>query len=207
MTQKLCFLCCQNFHPEVAAAIAAEGWPDVAVFPFTSRCGHPPLSWDELHPLIEKDCTQVVILGRACLEGLGNPPPDWPPVRQVQLQECFDLVAGPTLVAEAIARDAYLITPGWLVDWRGNLRKLGFDEGNAAEFFHDFARELLLLDTGVIADARSKLDELANAVGLPATSLAIGTDYIRQFLARLVAEWRASEEQRQAKRTRARSRA
>ena len=84
MTGKLCFLCCRNFHLEVAAAVAAEGWNDVTVFPFTSRCGHPPLSWDELHPLVEKDCTQVVILGRSCLKGLGSPPADWPPVRQVQ---------------------------------------------------------------------------------------------------------------------------
>ena len=107
--------------------------------------------------MVAKDCTQVLILGRACLEGLGDPPADWPPVRQLQQEECFDLVAGPTLVAEAIARDAYLITPGWLDDWRGNLRKLGFDEGNAAEFFHDFARELLLLDTGVAAGAQYEL--------------------------------------------------
>ena len=107
-------------------------------------------------------------------------------------------MAGPTLVAEAIARDAYLITPGWLDDWRGNLRKLGFDEGNAAGFFHDFARELLLLDTGVVPDAPLKLAELADAVGLPATRVAVGIDYIRQLLARLVAEWRLDEEQQQA---------
>ena len=45
------------------------------------------------------------------------------------------MVAGPTLVADVIAKDAYLITPGWLDDWRGNLHKMGFNEGNAAEFF------------------------------------------------------------------------
>ncbi|MFZ2162557.1 MAG: diguanylate cyclase [Sideroxyarcus sp.] len=198
MTGKLCFFCCRNFHLEVAAAVAAEGWPDVSVAVFPSRCGHPPLGWDELHPLLEKDCTQVIILGRACLEGLGNPPADWPPVRLLLQQECFDLIAAPTLVAGAIARDAYLLTPGWLADWRGNLRKLGFDEGNAAEFFHDFARELLLLDTGVIADAPRELDELAGAVGLPATRLSVGIDYPRQLLGRLVTEWRLTEVQQQA---------
>jgi diguanylate cyclase (GGDEF)-like protein/PAS domain S-box-containing protein len=199
MTEKLCFLCCQNFHPEVAAVVAAEGWTDVTVFPFNSRCGHPPLTWEELHPLLEKDCAQIVILGRACLEGLDNPPADWPPVRQVQQQECFDLVAGPTLVADAIAEDAYLITPGWLADWRGNLRKMGFDEGNAAEFFHDFARKLLLLDTGVVADAPHKLDELAQAVGLPAARMSVGLDYLRQLLGRLVAEWRLESAQQLAR--------
>jgi len=197
MTGKLCFLSCQNFYPEVAAVVAAEGWSDVTVAAFPSRCGHPPLSWDELRPLLTEGCTQAIILGRACLEGLGNPPADWPPVKLLQQQECFDLVAGATLVAEAIARDAYLITPGWLVDWRANLRKMGFDEKSSAGFFHDFARELLLLDTGVAADAHIKLDEFARTVGLPATRLAVGIDYLRQYLSGFVAEWRLTEAQLQ----------
>ena len=195
MTGKLCLLCCRNFHLEVAAVIAAEGWTDVSVADFPARCGHPPLSWEELRPLLDKDCTQVLILGRACLEGLGSPPADWPPVKVLQQQECFDLIAGTTLVAEAIARDAYLLTPGWLADWQGNLNKMGFDESNAAGFFRDFARELLLLDTGVVADTQQKLDEFARTVGLPVTRLSVGVDYLRQLLGRLVGEWRLGETQ------------
>jgi diguanylate cyclase (GGDEF)-like protein/PAS domain S-box-containing protein len=119
-------------------------------------------------------------------------------VRQLEQQECFDLVAGSSFVADAIARGAYLITPGWLDDWRGNLLQMGFNEGNAAEFFHDFARELLLLDTGVIADAPQKLAEFAGAVGLPAFRAPVGLDYIRHLLGRLVAEWRLGEKKKTA---------
>jgi diguanylate cyclase (GGDEF)-like protein/PAS domain S-box-containing protein len=197
MTGKLCLLCCHNFHAEVAAVVAAEGWTDVSVVAFPSRCGRPPLSWEELSPQVEKDCSRIVIFGRACLQGLGDPSDDWPQVKTIQLEECFDLVAGATFVAEAIARDAYLITPGWLADWRGNLHKMGFNEGNVAEFFQDFARELLLLDTGVAADAGNQLAEFAGAAGLPATRAAVGLDYLRQSLARLVAEWRLDEAQQQ----------
>jgi hypothetical protein len=131
MTGKLCFLCCQNFRPEVEAAVAAEGWSDVAVSSFPVRCGYPPVSWDELRPAVMDDCTKVVVLGRACLQELHAPPAGWPPVLRLLQDECFNLVGGPTLVAETIAQDGYLITPGWLEDWRGNLRKLGFDENNA----------------------------------------------------------------------------
>lgn len=199
MSGKLCLLCCENFRPEIAAAVAAEGWADVSVAAFPANCGHPPLSWDELRPLVEAGCTQVVIFGRACLQGLGTPPADWPPVRMMQLKECFHLAAGDTLVNDAIARGAYVVTPGWLADWRGNLRKMGFDEAGAAGFFHDFARELLLLDTGVIDDAQGKFAEFAGAVGLPATRMAVGMDYVRQLLSRLVAEWRLEEDQRKAR--------
>lgn len=197
-TGKLCFLCCQNFRPEIEAAIAAEGWPDVGVAAFPVRCGHPPLHWDELHPLLTNDCTQVVVLGRACLQELHTPPKEWPSVQCLKQEECFDLVAGPTLVAETIARDGYLVTPGWLEDWRGNLRHMGFDEGSAAEFFQDFAGELVLLDTGTFPDASRKLAELSRTVGLPVTRIAVGIDYVRLYLARTVAEWRLGAAQKQA---------
>jgi hypothetical protein len=99
-----------------------------------ARCGCPPLSWEELRPLVDAECTQVAMIGRACLHGLDHPPADWPLVRQIRQDECFHLVAGAALVDEAIARGAYLVTPGWLDDWRGSLRNMGFDEGGAAAF-------------------------------------------------------------------------
>ncbi|MDD5034659.1 MAG: diguanylate cyclase [Methylococcaceae bacterium] len=198
MSGKLCLFCCQNFRPEIEAVIAAEGWTDVIAAAYPALCGRPPLNWAELHRLLEESCTQVVILGRACLEGLDDAPQGWPPVRQLSLGECFHLVAGAALVAEAIARGGYLMTPAWLADWRGNLCRLGFDEGNAAGFFQDFARELVLLDTGVVPDVERKLAELAKSVGLPATRLSVGVDYTRLLLARRVAEWRLEEERKQA---------
>ncbi len=198
MNGKLCILCCQNFRLEVAAVIEAEGWLDVCVAGFPSRCGHPTLTWNELRPLITEDCSQVIIFGRSCLKDLGSAPADWSVVKPCQLDTCLDMVAGGTLVTEAIARGAYLLTPAWLDDWRGNLARMGFDAGNATEFFHDFARELLLLDTGTVANAADSLAELSAAVSLPASRLAVGIDYLRQRLARLVAEWRLAVAQRRA---------
>jgi diguanylate cyclase (GGDEF)-like protein len=198
MAGKLCLLCCENFRPEIEAVVAAEGWSDVAIAVFPARCGRPPVSWDELRPLVDESCSQVEIVGNACLTALGDPPADWPPVRQLPQEECFQLVAGSALVAEAIERGAYVITPGWLDDWRGKLGKMGFDEASAGGFFRDFARELLLLDTGTAADSPRKLAELAEVVGLPGTRLAVGIDYVRQLLTRLVAEWRLREERLQS---------
>lgn len=199
MSERLCLLCCRNFLPEMEAAIAAEGWQDVGIADFPARCGQPPLAWEELQPGCGEGCAQAVVFGRACLQGLDTPPAGWPPIQLLAQGECFHLVAGPALVAEAMARGAYLVTPGWLRDWRENLRRLGFGEGSAAEFFKDFAREIVLLDTGVVADSASMLADLARAVGLPASRIAVGLDHVRPTLARLVAEWRLESERRQRK--------
>ncbi|HEX5393493.1 MAG TPA: diguanylate cyclase [Rhodocyclaceae bacterium] len=198
MSGCLYLLCCHNFQAELRATVAAEGWPDVVVADFPARCGHPPLSWDELRPLLGADCTQVVILGRCCLQGMSPPPEDTMPVRQISLDECFHLVAGATLVSEALARGAYLMTPTWLEDWRAHVGKLGFNEDTGPDFFRNFARELVLLDTGVTADAPRKLEDMATALSLPASRIAVGIDYTRLLLARLVAEWKLEQAQRQS---------
>jgi len=199
MTTKLCILNCHNFHKEVAGAIAAEGWDDVVTAKFPSRCGHPPMSWDELRPLIPQECDQVMVLGRACMSELDESPADFPPTRVVKVEQCFHLVAGQSLVSEAIAGGAYMMTPGWLVDWRGQLQQLGFAPEQASEFFGDFAKELLLLDSGTETDIESRLVELSEAVNLPARRIVVGLDFTRLLLARLVLEWRLDKEQQSAK--------
>jgi signal transduction histidine kinase len=194
MTARLCILCCRNFREEVGAAIAAEGWSDVVVVAFPARCGRPPLGWDELRTLLPEDCTQLVILGRACLANLGEAPAGFPAVRVLPQQQCFHLVADTRLVAKAITDGGYLLTPGWLADWRGHIAEMGFAPDAAGDFFKDFARKLVLFDTGLDAATGSRLDELSAAVGLPASRIAVGLDHIRSLLARSVLEWRLEGE-------------
>jgi len=198
MTGRLCILSCQNFYPEMAAAIAAEGWEEVTAVAFPARCGRPPMSWEELRPLAE-GCDGAVVLGRACLHGLGEPPKGFPPVKLLPQGECFHQVAGPTLVAEAIGRGGYLITPAWLADWPGRLAELGFDERNAATLFGEFARELVLFDTGIDPQAPRRLRELAAVLGLPFSRIPLGLDYTRLLLNGLVQGWRLEQAQRAGK--------
>lgn len=118
---KLCILSCHGFHREIAAAIAAEGWDDVTVASFPVHCGRPPMGWDEIYRLLDKNCTQAVVLGNSCIGGLGTPPPIWPPIRLLHQEQCFHIVASTTLVTDAIERGAYLITPTWAGNLAGTL--------------------------------------------------------------------------------------
>ncbi len=201
MTAKLCFLCCNNFRTEVAAGIAAEGWDDVSALGFPARCGRPPVNWDELRPLLPADCEQVVVMGRSCLNHLGATPADWPATRVVSMRQCFHIVAGETLVDEAISDGAYLITSAWLADWRGQVQAMGFAPDQVGEFFHDFARELVLLDTAIAPDAKRHLSELQAAIGLPVRRIPVGLDHVRAKLANLVLQWRLDSAQVAAQHT------
>ncbi len=192
---KLCILCCDGFRRELDAAVTAEAWDDVDIASFPTRCGCPPISWDDLRPLVGQGYSQIVILGMSCLRTLGSPPSSWPPVRFEHLEQCFHLVAGSTLISDAIERGAYLMTPAWLEHWPARLADMGFSPENAGEFFRDVARELLLLDTGIIPNAGENLITFAKAAGLPANRIAIGIDHTRLYLNKIVMEWRWGQSQ------------
>lgn len=190
---ELCFVGCSHFHGEVAAAVATEGWEGVQAVAVPARCGRPPLRWDEIATALPPGCNQVVLMGRACLAGLADetgritPPAGLPPVQVQRLAQCFHLVAGPQQVAQAIAAGGHLVTPGWLAHWRKHLADMGLPADMAAGFFHEHAREVVLLDTGVNAQAADDLADFAAAVALPTRRLAVGLDSLRPLLA----QWRA----------------
>lgn len=192
---KLRIVCCNGFRRELAAAVAAEAWDDVDVVGFPTRCGHPPISWKELSPLIADGCSHILMLGMSCLHALGEPPGDWPPLRFQPVEQCFELVAGPSLVAEAIERGAYLTTPAWLQHWPDRLAEMGFNPENAGEFFRDVATEVLLLDTGLDPKAGANLAEFAATVELPSRRIAVGIDHARLYLNKIVMAWRLEQSQ------------
>lgn len=198
MSGTLRVLCCSHYRPELEAAVAAEGLTDVSVAAFEPRCGRPPVSWAELAALAGGADADLLVLGGACLAAVQLPPERRATVRLDRRAQCFELVANPAQLSEALERNAYLVTPGWLVAWREHLAALGFEGGEAAALFREFARELVLLDTGVSGAARARLAELARALALPASRTAVGLEPARQLLARRVAEWRLERERRGA---------
>ncbi len=193
LSPKLCIFCCQGFQPEFAAAVKAEGWDDVVVCGFPVRCGRPPLSWNELRALLPVACTQLVLLGVTCLNGLQAPPADFPALRIIPREQCFHLLADEHMVNEMIAHGAYLITPTWLKDWRTRIQALGFEPDHAGEFFQEFAQELVLLDTSLEPGLKSHLADLQTVVKLPARHIAVGLQQTRLQLAKIVLEWRLEQ--------------
>lgn len=198
MSATLRVRCCRHYRPELAAAVAAEGWTDVEVTAFEARCGRPPLAWAEVERGLPEEGADALVLGGACLVSLELPPGRRASVRVCRRAQCFELVAGAAQIADALSRGAYLVSPGWLDDWRAHLATLGFTGTGAAALFREFARELVLLDTGVSGGAGAHLAELARTLALPCSRAVVGPDHARLLLGRLVTEWRLDVERREA---------
>ena len=196
MNERLCVITCENLREEFATVVAAQGWNDVVTATFAARCGRPPVTFEELRELVPEDSTQVVAIGRACLSALGPPPCGFVPVRIYKPSECFHVVANAALIDEALAQGAYLITPEWLANWPERLAQLGFKPAQAAEFFQDFARKIVFLDTGIDAQSTARLAQFQAVVGIPAQHLTVGLDHLRLHLTHLVLSWQLERERR-----------
>jgi len=169
---------------------------EVAVFP--GRCGHPPVEWAELEQTVSAfdDDTRVVALGGRCTAPLENQPGKRSRIRFHNHAQCLYMMAPPGIVDRFLSEGDYPVTPGWLANWRRNLRDHGFGRNRESvrEFFHRNITRLVLLDTGVGPDSTGRLRDFAEFVDRPFEIVPVGLDYFRLFLSKKIAEWQLATE-------------
>ena len=194
---RLFLLVCGSYQREVSAALAQDGYGDVIVSTFPSFCGTPTLRSEDLSRSLPDDFgpgDEVHVLGGGCLLGrldMKTVPGHWHVHR---MGVCHEMLAGHTLCREEATEGAYLLSSGWLGNWRNRLAGWGFDQDTARKFFSESARSLLLLDTGVLPGSAEELAAFAAFVDLPAESLSVGLDHLRLCLDRIVLQWRLETE-------------
>ena len=130
------------------------------------------------------------IIGGACLGNQNSGDENLAHVIVPETRLCFHLVAPAALVDSLIAEGAYLITPGWLPDWRQYVMEWGFDRDTAGEFFRETTKKLTLLDTGIYKDSLAELSAMGEYLNLPVQSIPVGLDMLRLSLEHLVMKLR-----------------
>ncbi|EGV18157.1 diguanylate cyclase [Thiocapsa marina 5811] len=191
MADMLCLRVCSHFRSDVETALAGLGEEGVRVQAYPAICtlrrGRCDLAEARVTPPPEGYDGALVLLG--CDGETQAAPPD-PRVHLVKLDHCVHLLAGPDVLEPEMQAGAYLVTAGWIKQWREHLRVMGFDRETAGQFFRECTRELLLLDTGNDTRAVEELEAMARYLGVPCRSRYVGLDYLRLFLSGAVAKWR-----------------
>ena len=198
MPDKLCILTCANFEPELRAVLSSEGFDDVTGSCFPSTCGRPRMTWENIGQIQGDlgDFAKIHVLGCYCLREMVNPPETLAHTVIHRMAQCFDLVASPTFTDGYLKSGNYILTSGQALRWRQWLDSLGLDKETARQMFGESISRLLLLDTGVSAQAREELEHLADFVGLPYEIIPIGLDFCRLFINRIVSEYRLEFQKR-----------
>jgi two-component sensor histidine kinase len=199
---KLGILVCEFFKKEAEAIIRAEGFDDVTAAAFPSRCGRPQVTWNELHRVVRPhaDCSRIHLLGGCCIAQLSKKFNKKVLTRRGKnifvenLEQCFYMLVGREIIDGYIKEGAYLLTPGWVKDWRDRLKEWGFegdrDREMAREFFSQSSKQLVLLDTGIDPSSSAHLREFAGFVDRPFVVVPVGLDFFRLFLTKIVLQRR-----------------
>jgi len=159
---------CDNLKKEAAAVLLQLGTSEITLHSFPARCGHPPLSLQELD--LPADDEASLIFGGICLRDIEH---ELVQSTVYRFDNCFELVAEKGVVEYFIRDGAYLVTPGWLADWRMHIRQWKFDRQGARQFFRESCRYLLLLDTGTDSESDKNLREFAEYVDTKAEKIDV----------------------------------
>ena len=111
---------------------------------------------------------------------------------------CLEYIAPAWLIANLVKEGAYLVSPGWLLDWQRHTAAWGADDAARAGFAAEFMRSVCLLDTLCVPGVEQSLADMATALGLPALRIPVGLDHFASHFYTPVPESFRSESARPA---------
>ena len=204
MAGKIAILLCNHYRREAEAALAMGDFKEAVVAAFPARCNRPPLSPEELKPILLtlSDCEQAEIFGAACcLINLQDFPEGPPHVRLHRLPQCLSMIADQEIINRNVREGAYLVTPGWLANWPACLERMCLDRETAREMFRATTSRVILLDTGTDAESGVNLKAFADFIDRPSQILPIGLSHLRLQLTQIILAWRLEREKQESAET------
>ncbi|MBO8139308.1 MAG: diguanylate cyclase [Thermosipho sp. (in: Bacteria)] len=184
---KTTLLVCENFRKEFKEAIKNIN-DDVEIVTFPSFCTLEKngIKYEVKKKLLEHGnlivfcCTFCDIINKI-------PKKFQSKVKFYKFENCFYMF-GKSKVKKYIEEGAYLITPGWLVNWKENISAYGFNKETARRFFKENLKKLVLLNTNVENGIERKLAELATFLDLPYFIEEIDLDYLELLISKALGE-------------------
>lgn len=187
MNGKLCFLICKALEKEAQTLIESEKFDDVVLVTFPDKCGLlDPVMMKNLLLDCQKKYDRVYLLGGCCVAGSQ----ELEPYRSPRVSTCFHLLQSRNLIDKYLNQGCYLVTPGWLANWRRHLADWGFKRETARQFFSESASRLVLLDTGLGTKTDTEIQDFAKFLGLSCEILPVGLDFFHLLLKETVLKWR-----------------
>jgi hypothetical protein len=188
MQSRIGLAVCRHLLPEARAACRLRGLRGIIPLAVEPRCDRPWPDWPDLLASVQSPpgpCDDLIVVGAGCLPA-GSPPSGTARVRTLRSSTCFALLTDEASVDACVSRGCYLVTPGWLGNWRHAVASWGYDMPTARAHFREFARTILLLDTGTDPDAPAHLRHFARFLALDEQVQPVALDAFSDRLSRAV---------------------
>ncbi|TGU74613.1 response regulator [Geomonas terrae] len=163
--------CCETLGPEVKGAIVQGRIAGFDCRTFHGCCGRPPLNWEDVRRIC--DGQPAILVGGECLASLGSVPDDMHRVLVLKKQHCAAVVCGERTFERLTTAGSFVVTSGWVANWRGFLDGWGFDRATAVDFFAESCAGITLLDTGSNPEGEEAVREFGTFVQRPVEVLPV----------------------------------
>lgn len=193
MEQKLCIYVCSAYYPEVSDIFNSGNYPDVVIKTYAFNCLCPIKNKKDFNISIEeskKSFSKIIVIAGSCSHGGRSDLANQKELVIHELNYCMELLLNRELIEHYIEKKYYLVSNGWLSDYRQHIVKWGFDEDTAKKFFKESTDKILLLETGIRSEYRQQIDALSKYMGLPYEIIPVGLSHCRLLIEDLVCQWR-----------------
>ena len=188
MKSNIELMVCSHSEAEARAVLAGGGsdLDGVSLLVYPGRCGRPPLGTAQLRDIVPVDATSVEILGSACLNSLKQASAPGARCNPNCARTCFDMFVDRTVVDRLLKEGAYLLTSGWLANWRDRVGEWGFEQESLRCFLRETSSHFRLLDTGVDPKSLLHLAELGEYAGCPVKVTHVGLGFFELYVKQII---------------------
>lgn len=197
MEHRLCLFFCNLLLPEANRILRDGSYTDITLRGFPANCATGCLDIEKaIAPLLPEidNYSKVIFVAGACRGNLKKEKAIHHKIEVIRLEQCFEVIAGLPAIYHFINQGCYLVTNGWLMNYKRHIKDWGFDATSARAFFGESIKKVLLLDTGLPHDYLPALNAVAAYMGVPYDVLPVGDSHLRMFIDALVYKWRADSE-------------
>lgn len=179
---------CENFKKEFEKVVEKIN-KNINIISFPSFCSYRDKNREE--KFFKKETlnfdNSIIISGRFC-EVLRKIPNEYKEnIKYFKLDNCL-YIFGKTKVDMYIKERGYIVTPGWLMNWKSNLEKSGFTREHAIKFYNEIFEKIVLLNTEVENNIEEKIIEFSKYVELPYIIDNIDLDYLELMVSSILRE-------------------
>ncbi len=198
---KLGILSCQHYFTELSSVINENSNENIILYPFKSKCGlankKDLAEYEKALTEIKIETSDIKIIAPkicfSCIDISKIPKNE----EYCPVNNCFELIIPKSFSDQLIAEGNYIVTPGWLKNWKQIVQnKWGFNYETAKLFFKESAKQIILLNTEVHNNFLTQISEFADFTGLNYKIINIGIDYFRLYINKIIQEWESAKKLR-----------
>lgn len=106
---------------------------------------------------------------------------------------CISLLCGDELIKYLSSIGNYLTTPGWLKRWKHIIIDIyGFNKENAHEFFSDYCKKIVLINSGVYSNILPDLIEFSEYIGMEYEIIDVGLNCFSNTINNSYKNWKVN---------------